>query len=193
MNELGQRSIHSATNSTETVRAISCSLEKIFSFLERGINDVAGALVIVLMFGAVFEIIGRRLFASPIRGYIELSEIIMGIIVFLGLSYTQRLGEHVRITLFINRLLKGRIYHVVESIVLILSLFIFSILTIYSLQFALHGKQVGDITGTLGLPLWHVKLCVPVGCFFLSVRLFIQLIYSVLKLLKINDGETKGL
>ena len=161
------------------LRSVLLRIKGGISVVEGVFNDFGGALMILLMLGTVSEIVGRRAFDSPIRGYIEISELIMAGVVFLGLAYTQRMGGHVRVELLVKKVLKERLHHITESFTLLLSLFIFVIITISSLQFTLNNIKVGNVTSVLYLPTWPAQLIVPIACALLCVRLAVQLIHHL--------------
>ena len=50
------------------------------------------------------EVMMRYVFNSPIPGHLEVSELLMPIIVFLGLSYTQATHGHVGMDLVLDSL-----------------------------------------------------------------------------------------
>jgi len=150
-------------------------IERTTAAIETALNIVAVAFIMFLMVFAATEIVGRYLFNHPIPGHVEIVELIMAAIVFLGISYTQRVGGHIRMEMFIQRVLKGRSYHVAEALGLILSLFAFSIITIYSFKFVLDAYHIGDVTTYIYWPTWPSKLCIPVGTFLLCIRFIIQL------------------
>jgi len=129
----------------------------------------------------VNEIIRRYVFDKPLSGYFEVVELVMAGVVFFGLAFTQRVGANVRMELFITRVVKGRAYHITECLTLLLALFVFVVITIYSLQSTLYDLKMGGTTYVLYLPTWPSKLCIPIGSFFLCLRLAIQIIQHALQ------------
>jgi len=151
-------------------------IDRWISPVETGLNIVGAVLIGFLMLFTVGEIVGRYLFNSPIKGHVEIVQLTMAGVVFLGIAFTQKVGGHVRMELFIVRVLKGRLRLIVESFTLLLALFIFAIITVYSLQDTLYCLSIGDNTPLLYWPTWPSKLCIPVGSFFLCLRLVIQIV-----------------
>ncbi len=151
-------------------------LEKWISAIETGL-DLAGAILIAfIMFFTTVGIIGRYVFNHPIYGKVEITELVMAGVVFFGIAFTQRVGGHVRMGLLVERVTKGRAYHLVEFFTLLCALFAFIIFTICTAKSALYDLSIGGITPLLYLPTWPSKLCIPIGSFFLCIRLTIQLI-----------------
>jgi len=150
-------------------------IDRWLSPLEAGLNIVGAALVGFLMLFTVGEIVGRYLFNSPIKGHVEIVQLTMAGVVFLGIAFTQKVGGHVRME-FVVSALKGWLRIITESFTLLLSLFIFAMITVYSLQDTLYCLSIGDNTPLLYWPTWPSKLCIPLGSFFLCLRLVIQIV-----------------
>ena len=70
--------------------------------LEDGMNLVAAAAIFFLMFVGVFQIIGRTVFNTAIYGYIDYMEQASALFAFLGISYAQRVGAHIRMDLLLR-------------------------------------------------------------------------------------------
>ena len=150
-------------------------IDRWVSPVETGLNIVGAVLIGFLMLFTVGEIVGRYLFNSPIKGHVEIVQLTMAGVVFLGIAFTQKVGGHVRMEFVVNAL-KGRLRLIVESFTLLLALFIFAMITVYSLQDTLYCLSIGDNTPLLYWPTWPSKLCIPVGSFFLCLRLVLQII-----------------
>ena len=144
--------------------------------VEDWLNLASVFIIMFLMFFATAEIVGRYFFNSPIPGHVEIVELIMAGIVFFGIAYTERVGGHVRMELFVTRVLKGRAYHIAEAVTAILSLFVYIFILIYTFKASLFAYQVGDNTAYLYWPTWPSKFAIPLGSLFLCIRLIIEII-----------------
>jgi len=148
--------------------------------IESGLNIVGAALIVFMMLFTMTEVVGRYLFNRPIKGHVEIVEMVMAGVVFLGIAFTEKMGGHVRMELFVVRVLKGRLRLIVESFTLLLGLFIFAIILVYSLEVSvLYSIKMGDTTPLLLWPVWPSKLFIPVGSFVLCLRLVIEIIQHV--------------
>ncbi len=144
--------------------------------VEDWLNLCSVFIIMFLMFFATAEIIGRYVFNFPIPGHVEIVELIMAGIVFLGIAYTQRVGGHIRMELFVTQVLKGRGYHMAEIITSTLSLFVYIFIMYYSFRSTLYSMEVGDTTAYLYWPTWPSKMLIPIGCLFLCIRFMIEII-----------------
>ncbi len=148
--------------------------------LETVLALVGGLAVFALMLLAVFSVGGRNLMNRPITGYVDWIEQAMPIIALLGISYTQRLGGHIRMDILVGHL-RGRTLWVAEFISTLLMLALV-VLLVWG-TFA-HFQRSFDLAAPLWsrdssldirLPLWPGKLLISVAFFVLSLRLSLQL------------------
>jgi C4-dicarboxylate transporter DctQ subunit len=155
-------------------------IARLYLLLEKGLNYCSAAIIAFLMFFSTAEVISRRL-GHPIPGHLEIVELILPAMMFLGLAHTQRAGRHIRIDLFLSKL-KGRGYYLAEIFFLILSLGLFTFLTVTTGKNALAAYQGGDVSGVSYIPTYGFRFCLSIGCGFLSIRFAIQLVQNGLKL-----------
>jgi C4-dicarboxylate transporter DctQ subunit len=147
--------------------------------IEDLLNLASVFIIMFLMFFATTEIVGRYLFNSPVPGHVEIVELIMAGVVFFGIAYTERVGGHVRMELFVTRVLKGRAYHIAEAITAALSLFVYIFILIFTFKASVFAFQMGDNTAYLYWPTWPSKFAVPLGSLFLCIRFLIEIIQHV--------------
>ena len=159
--------------------------------IEDWLNLVSVFIIMFLMFFATTEILGRYIFNAPVPGHVEIVELIMAGVVFFGIAYTERVGGHVRMELFLTRVLKGRAYHIAEAITATLSLFVYLFILVYTFKFTLWSFQIGDNTAYINWPTWPSKLAVPAGSFFLCIRFVIEVIQHISQ--AVAGGEMRDL
>lgn len=140
---------------------------------------VGGLAVFSLMFLAVFSVGGRNLFNHPLPGYVDWIEQAMPLIAFVGVSYTQRLGGHIRMDFLVGRL-RGRTLWTFEFVSTFLMLILILLLVWGSYSHFLRAFDFAapnwsrDSSLDIGLPLWPMKLAVPVAFGVLALRLTLQ-------------------
>jgi TRAP-type C4-dicarboxylate transport system permease small subunit len=140
---------------------------------------LSGLAAFSLMFLAAWSVTGRKFFASPLPGYVDIIEILMPLIAIAGVSYVQREGGHIRMDILVGAL-KGRTLWLLELI---------SVLLVILLMFGLvwgswaHFDRSFDCARPLcsrdssidlSLPLWPSKLVVPIAFAVLMLRLILQ-------------------
>ena len=160
---------------------------RIWARLEDVMNLIAAAAIFFLMFVGVFQIIGRSVFDTAIYGYIDYMEQASAIFAFLGISYAQRVGAHIRMDL----LLRGfsmRFLWAMELFAVAIGLIIITVLVESTFQNFLRAWQLGDSTMDIKLPVWPTKLIVPAVLAVLWVRMVLQ-IADYLRLVRYPDAQ----
>ena len=145
---------------------------------EDSINMLAAFAIFALMLLGSGQIVMRSVFNSPISGYIDLVELSMASMAFLGAAYCQRLGAHIRMEILIGRF-RGRPLWAFEIVGTLVAMFIITVLIWYSWGHFQRAYFLGDSTIDAEYPVWPSKLLVPVAFSFWWIRLFIQLCGAV--------------
>ena len=145
------------------------------SRIEDILDLVAAFFIVFLMMFAVTQVISRKLFNYPLWGYVDIVEIVMVTFAFLGVSYCQRLGGHIRMELLVRQL-RGRALWIFEIVGIIVALGIILVLLWYGFTHFLRAFQLGDSTIDREIILWPAKLVIPIAFSVLSARLLIQFV-----------------
>ena len=73
-----------------------------------------GAVVLGVLTALTFvNVVGRKLFNSPIAGTVEMTELCMGLIVFFGIAYTTHKRAHVSVDILTSHL-PGRVRYALD-------------------------------------------------------------------------------
>ena len=166
--------------------AALAAAHRVWARLEDVMNLIAAAAIFFLMFVGVFQIIGRTVFNTAIHGYIDYMEQASALFAFLGISYAQRVGAHIRMDL----LLRGfslRFMWAMELFAVLIALVAITVLVETTWENFLRAWQLGDSTIDIKLPIWPTKLLVPLVLAVLWVRLAIQSI-DYLRLIRHPDA-----
>ena len=148
--------------------------------IESALALAGGLAVMALIVLAVTSVGGRNFLNQPIPGYVDWIEQAMPLIAFIGISYCQRLGGHIRMNMVIGRL-HGRVLWAAElvGILLILSLMVLLVWgswAHFERSFDWNAPYWSrDSSLDIRLPLWPAKLLVPLAFTVLGLRLSIQL------------------
>jgi len=149
--------------------------------LERFCALLSGLAIFSLMFLAVYSVTGRKFFASPLLGYVDLIEAAMPIIAIMGVSYVQRDGSHIRMDMLVSNL-NGRILWLFELISVLLILLLITALTWGAWEHFERSFDCArpfcsrDSSTDIYLPIWPSKLVVPIAFGVLTLRLILQAI-----------------
>ncbi|MGR3550704.1 TRAP transporter small permease subunit [Pseudooceanicola sp.] len=148
--------------------------------IERVFGVISGLAVLALMLLAVGSVGGRNMFNTPLPGYVDWIQIAMPLIAFLGISYAQRDGGHIRMDILIGQL-KGRGLWMAEFITTLATLILIGLLVWGSWAHFERSFDWGspnwsrDSSIDIGLPLWPAKLLVPLAFGIMALRLVLQL------------------
>lgn len=147
--------------------------------LERFFALLSGLAAFSLMFLAAYSVGGRKFFASPLQGYVDLIELLMPLIAIMGVAFVQRDGTHIRMDIIIGAM-RGRLLWAIE-LVLILLILVLMIALVWgswshfdrSFDFS-KPLWSRDSTIDVGYPIWPAKLIVPIAFSVLCLRLCLQ-------------------
>ena len=143
-------------------------------WLETRLNLTGGVIVLFIVLFSVINIVGRGMFNQPFNAYFDLMGQSVPLIAFMGLSYCQRDGGHIRMDLLIGRV-KGRALWVIEAVTSLLTFLLISVLAYGAWLHANRSITLGDSTEDIGLIIWPFKLMLVAMFIVLLARLLIQL------------------
>ena len=155
--------------------------------LERRLTLLAGAVVLLMVLFSVINIIGLGVFSKPFNAYFDLMGQSVPLIAFLGISYCQRHGGHIRMDLLLIKL-KGRWLWVFEFLNSLLALFVITTLTYGAYLHAGRSFTLGDSTEDIGLTIWPFKAAIAFMFAVLIARLLIQA-WAYLRIIIVNDDR----
>lgn len=142
---------------------------------------LCGSILVILfvMFFVGAEVMMRYVFDAPIPGHLEGSELLMPIIVFLALSYTQSTHGHVGMDLLLEALSpKVRRYATIAT--LFAAMIICAVLAYFGAKNALQLWEYNDVTMTPPyFPTWPAAAAIPLGYALISIRMYVQVLHLV--------------
>jgi len=161
-----------------------------FSNWSRGLERVihvlgtlAAVLIITIMILTTTDVIARYIIGSPLKGGVEISEILFLSAVYLGLSYTQLFREHVGVDLFISHF-SPTTRRVLETIMLFLALILYGLLAWRGGEAFWASLSTGEYRwGLISIPLWPARLMIPVGVSVLCLKFIAEIALNIHNLL----------
>ncbi len=170
----------STTSSVQSDDSRLSRLDRALFRIESALTLVGGITILALVMLAVVHVLSRKFLNAPVPGFVDWTEQFMAIFAFLGLSYTQREGGHIRMDILLG-LLRGRWVWLFEWLSTLFMLLITTAL-IYGTFY--HFRRSFDWAAPLysrdssidiSLPLWPAKLLVTFSLCLLWLRLVLQL------------------
>lgn len=158
--------------------------------VEKLTSLISGFGVFALMIIGVAQVLGRKIFNFPIHGYIDMVEIMMSFLVFMGLAFTERVGGHIRMEILLTFMPKRAIW-IFEVFSVAIALFVVGVLTYYTFTHALRSWSSGDSTMDAQILLWPSKGIVSASLALLFVRLLIEF-WGYMRLVMDPEAEPYG-
>lgn len=147
--------------------------------LESAFALISGLAVFCLMLLAVVSVGGRNFLNQPLPGYVDWIQQAMPLIAFMGVSFTQRDGGHIRMDMIVSKL-SGRPLYIVElittlTILILMILLVWGTWAHFARSFDFGSPMWSrDSSMDIALPLWPAKLLAPVAFGVLCLRLVLQ-------------------
>jgi len=148
------------------------------SFLDRlfeATGWLAGLFMVATLLAVLSSILGRLMPFFELHGTDAYAGYCMAASAFLALATTLRRGEHIRVTLIINRL-SDRAHRWLDTICHVFALLVASTLAFYSIRLVHQSLMFKDIsTGLDATPLWIPQLGMAVGTCILALAFAVEL------------------
>ena len=143
-------------------------IEKRVEPLTRVINAVGACTALIMVVLVTAHVLSRALFKKPLMGTVELEELMIVILVFLGMAYTQVKGKHISVDFLTSRL-SERTRNILSVATSLLSMLLFFALSWQSILLSLIYLSKGNDTFHLGIPLFWVIWIIALGFFLCEI------------------------
>ncbi len=154
-------------------------MRKLLDFLYRGTGALAALFMIGVLVMVITGIVTREL-GIYLRGTDDYAGYCMAAAGFLALAYTFKHGEHIRVTLIIERL-SGKPRQLLEWLTLAFGAAIACTLAFYSLRLVLNSHEFNDISqGVDATPLWIPQIGMAIGTVVLAIAFLDDLLQMTL-------------
>lgn len=146
---------------------------------------IAAVSLAIMIVSTASDTIFRYGINYPIPGVFELNEVLLVVVVFFGITWTQSERGHTRVVILMRRLpIRWAIK--LDILCWILCFLFLGILGLQSGKEALASFQIGEFRwGSVQMPIWWAKACVPLGCWMTCIQLLIDIWVDI--------GRLKGL
>lgn len=151
-------------------------MRTLFDRLFEATGWLAGLFMIGTLLAVLSSIFGRMVPALDLHGADAYAGYCMAASAFLALATTLRRGEHIRVTLIINRLSDAG-YRRMDIFCHVVALVVSSALAWYSIQLVQQSLTYNDIsTGLDATPLWIPQIGMAVGTTVLALAFVAELV-----------------
>ncbi len=157
------------------MRRVLVKLNDYISVLEQfilayGVISLAGI--------TIGNVVSRKLFNHSWSFAEELSQFILVIITFMGISYAARRGRHIRMTAFYE-MVGEKVKRILMIVISLTTMAILFYLSYHALLFVLKVQGYGRVTPALRLPFYWMILWAPLGLFLGGVQYLLTLIKNI--------------
>jgi len=156
------------------IKKVANALEKALSPIIPIVGNIGSVVIAAVMFLTVADVFGRRFLNKPVTGGYEISEMLLVIVIFSTIAYCQLLRGHIAIDLLVSRL-RQKTQAVLNSLVYIIFLVTFGILSWQLYIYAIEVMGKNWVTGTILLPIYPFAFIAAIGCTLLCLVVFMHL------------------
>lgn len=150
--------------------------------LSKTVGHAFAWCIVILIFGTSYEVFVRYLLNAPTDWAFDFSYILYGGLFFMAGAYTLSRGGHVRADMF-SRLWPPRVQATVELVLYILFFFPGILaMSISGWHYAHDAYRIKEmsINSPIGIPIWQIKMMIPLGAALLTLQGFAECLRCVL-------------
>jgi TRAP-type C4-dicarboxylate transport system permease small subunit len=142
------------------------------------VTGAVAGVFLVATFAMILLGIASRVFGFYVRGSDDYAGYCMAASGFLALGYTMKHGEHIRVSLVLERLRPSR-RRWAELVALALATLAAAVFAWYSVRLCLNSRDFNDVSqGVDATPLWIPQLGMAVGAVVFFVALLDDLVVA---------------
>ncbi|MBN2059197.1 MAG: TRAP transporter small permease [Deltaproteobacteria bacterium] len=164
-------------------KRISEILNKILEPVSRYLNYCGAFFLLILMALVIVHIAGRYFLNRPVEGAVELIELLMIFIVFLGFGYVAVRKMNVAIDFFVQ-MLPEKIKNAIEVVTCLLSIVIVTLITWQALVHLKVLFSSGQATGVIQIPHYPFMILLFVGYLVFDLVLIQNLFENIYRIFK---------
>lgn len=144
----------------------------------RIVNGVGSAALGIMMLMNVINVAFRYFFDRPIKGILEITELLMVIIVFFALGYTAMLKGHIVISILTHQL-SELAQAIGDSIAYFISLVFCCLIIWQSFVQSQISRQHNDIIGAIDIPVFPFYYVLVLGSALMALVFLANLLESL--------------
>jgi TRAP-type C4-dicarboxylate transport system permease small subunit len=157
--------------------------DKIVRLWSRWFNWLALTALIAMVGVVSVDIIGAKIFCSPLAGAVELVSFLGVVVAGFSAARTYEVGRHIRVD-FIMRLLPVRAQRILSCIALLLSMVLFILLIWRTFLYGRDIQEAGEVSLTLNIPHSFLLYGLAVACIPLFLLLLGEFVRSLIEVKK---------
>ena len=140
--------------------------------VKRAVETLIVVLVAVMVALTFFDVIGRRIFGRPIYGANDVTEHLMGLMVFAGLPIVTAAGAHLTVDIF-DKLLDRPIFRYWRAATAGLVAAILFLIAWLFVEHALNAGQIKEVSQALRIPRKPIYFYMAASCALSAVAVIV--------------------
>jgi TRAP-type C4-dicarboxylate transport system permease small subunit len=159
----------------KTLISLETKLVQINKFVATG----CGSLIFIFMFIIISDVLGRTLFRQPFPGTLVIGENVLAGSIFLSLAYVLIRGEHIRVTVILDRLSpRSRAWF--DIFASLIGFLLVLLITWQSFPFALRSYELKEVGIDYPIPLYIGKFAYFAGFLMFCLEFFLQFLRQLI-------------
>ncbi|EKE43058.1 tripartite ATP-independent periplasmic (TRAP) C4-dicarboxylate transporter subunit DctQ [Oceaniovalibus guishaninsula JLT2003] len=134
---------------------------------------VSAVLLIGLIGVTVVDVIGRYVFDAPLTGAFEITELLLGALVFAALPLVSRAGEHVEVDI-LAVLLPARVSAALLWLAALLAAVVLAYFAWQLFHLSQQQRAAGSVSMSLGVPLSPLAVFGAAACLLAAIYGFVR-------------------
>lgn len=171
------------SRSAPTEEGILGKLDRYVVFLTMVLLWIAGAGLVGMLLLIVADVIGIKIFSSPVPGGTEIVTFLAVITIAFAISHTQAMRGHVAVDFIVEKFPR-RAKLIIDVVTVLFSVCLFAVMAVYTFKYGMKLKQTGEVSMTQKIPFYPFIHSMG-ACFVVMTLLLIRdLIKSIAKAAK---------
>jgi TRAP-type C4-dicarboxylate transport system permease small subunit len=138
-------------------------VEKFVLALSRWFNWIACVTAVAMLLLVCSDIVGVKLFKTPVPGAIEVVGFLGVIVIACGMAYTLAVKGHIAIDFFLNKL-STRTRAGFEAFISLFNCALFAVLSWQSWVFGMVLQRTGEVSMTERIPFYYIVYALALTC-----------------------------
>jgi TRAP-type C4-dicarboxylate transport system permease small subunit len=155
--------------------------EKIVNTASYWLNWVAGVGLVAMLALITADIIGNKVFKSPVPGAIEFVGFLGVIVIGCAIAHTQVMNGHIEVEFLVRRLSR-KAQNIVICIMSILGIALFVVLAWRSVDYGIKLKASGEVSMTQEIPFYPFVHVIALCCVLVALVLVVQLLKNIVRM-----------
>ncbi|MFH1652362.1 MAG: TRAP transporter large permease subunit [Chloroflexota bacterium] len=163
-------------------------IQRIISNVSKYVNSGGQVVLLSMMLITTADVLGRYFFNSPILGAYDITELLMVVLIFFCISYTQDRKGHIGVTIILDRL-REQTKAIIEATGYFLGIGLFTVITWQNVLRGISMKAGGSVTPSVEIATYPFFWIIAFGSVLMVLVLLSDLRNA---LVRVNKGGPRS-